>query len=173
LATRGSTGTTTESADAGFTHSRTGERKRADEVGEHTAAIDIRDQHHRAVDRLGKAHIGNVTHPQIDLGGGAGTLDEHELVRAGEPRVGGEHCLPRDALVVVVFRSAECADGAALDDDLRVAVTRRLKEHGVHVARGLNAASLRLQCLSAAHFPAIGTHRAVQGHILRLEGRHT
>ena len=83
------------------------------------------------------------------------------------------HGIHRDALVVVIFRCAESTDGAAMDDNLRIAIARRLKEHGVHIARGLNAGGLGLQRLSAAHFPTIGTHRAIQGHVLWLEGRHT
>ena len=43
----------------------------ADKLGDHAAAVDIADQHHRHVRRFGETHIGNVGGAQIDFGGAA------------------------------------------------------------------------------------------------------
>ena len=41
--------------------------KGSDQMRKHPATVDVSDQNHRAVDRFGKAHIGNITGSQVDL----------------------------------------------------------------------------------------------------------
>src|ERR1700730_9735241 len=54
-------------------------RMSADELGDDPAALDVADQHHRDIGRLGKPHIGDVAVTQIDLGRAPRTLDEDEV----------------------------------------------------------------------------------------------
>ena len=51
----------------------------ADQLRDHAAAIDVADNDHRHVGAPRKAHIGDVAGAQIDLGGAAGALDQHEI----------------------------------------------------------------------------------------------
>jgi hypothetical protein len=69
-------------------------RMRADEAGDHAAAVDIPDQHHRHVGRAGKAHIGDVAGAQVDLAGAAGAFDQHDV---GLARASGQSCAARPA----------------------------------------------------------------------------
>ena len=48
-------------------------------LGENAAAIDVADEHDRAVGGAGKAHIGDVALAQVDLGRAARAFDEHEI----------------------------------------------------------------------------------------------
>ena len=61
---------------------------------------------------------------------------------------------------------------AALHDDLRAALGLRLQQHRVHVTLGGDAAGARLQRLRAADLAAVGGHRRVVRHVLRLERPH-
>ena len=60
------------------------QRMRAHKGRDHAAALDVADQHHGQIGRLGKAHIGDVALAQVDLGRAAGTLDQHEIRLAPE-----------------------------------------------------------------------------------------
>ena len=43
--------------------------QRPHHVGEHATTVDIGDQDHRAIHRLGKPHVGDIALTQVDLGG--------------------------------------------------------------------------------------------------------
>jgi hypothetical protein len=43
------------------------------------AAMDVADEQDGEIGGGGKAHVGDVAVAQIDLGGGAGALDQHEI----------------------------------------------------------------------------------------------
>ena len=144
----------------------------ADQVGEHPALVDIGDQQHRAVHRLGEAHVGDVAGPEVDLGRRTGALHHHHRVLRGEARVGFEHRRAGDLLVVVVGHRVHVADGAALDDHLGAGIGVGLEQHRVHVGVRRQARGLGLHRLGAADLAAVGGHRAVERHILRLERHH-
>ncbi len=57
----------------------------ADQAGDHAAAVDIADQHHRRIGRAGEAHVGDVAGAQVDLGRAAGAFHQHD-VRLGRSR---------------------------------------------------------------------------------------
>ncbi|MNZ50537.1 hypothetical protein D3C78_683260 [compost metagenome] len=143
-----------------------------DQVGEDAAAIDVGNQNHRAVDRFGKTHVGDVTGTQVDLGRRARTFDHHHRIRATEALMGGQHRLHGDSLVVVIGHRVHAGDRAAMDDDLGAGVTVGLEQHRVHVGVRRQPASLGLHRLGATDLTAIGSHRAVEGHVLRFERHH-
>ena len=51
----------------------------ANERSDDAATVNVTDQYHGAVHGFGKAHIGNVTCPQIDFCGAACTLDKDKI----------------------------------------------------------------------------------------------
>jgi hypothetical protein len=59
-----------------------------------------------------------------------------------------------------------------VDDDLGADVGGGLEQHRVHVGVGRQAGGDGLQGLGAADLAAIDGDRRVEGHVLRLEGRH-
>ncbi len=54
----------------------------ADELRDHAATVDVANQHNGNIRGLRKAHIGNITRPQVHLGGRSGTFDNHQIVLA-------------------------------------------------------------------------------------------
>ncbi len=148
------------------------QRQGPDQVCEHATLVDISDQDHRAVHRLGEAHVGDITGAQIDLRRRACALDHHHAIRSGQPPVRVEHGLQRDAFVVVVGSGIHAGHRAAMDDHLGPDVAVGLQEHRVHVGVRRKVGGLRLYRLGTADFAAVGGHRAVERHVLRLERRH-
>jgi hypothetical protein len=49
--------------------------ERTDQMGENPATVDVGNEDHRAIDRLGKAHVGDVAVAQVDLGRRTGAFD--------------------------------------------------------------------------------------------------
>ena len=141
----------------------------ADEAGDDAAAIDIADQHHRHVGGARKAHIGDVVGAQIDLGGAAGAFDQHDVglgLQAGEAV---EHERQQLGLHFLIGRGLGAAVNAALHHDLRADLALRLQQHRIHVHARRRARRARLQRLSAADLAAVGRHRGIVRHVLRLE----
>ncbi len=141
-------------------------------MGENTTTIDVGNQDHRAVHRFGKAHVGNVPGTQVDLRWRARTFDHDHRPGSTQALVGSQHRLHGDSLVVVVGHRVHAGDGAAMDDHLGAGIAVGLEQHRVHVCMRLQAAGLGLHCLGPADFTAVGGHRAVQRHVLRLERHH-
>ena len=145
----------------------------ADDVGEHAAAVDVRHQHHRAVHAFRETHVGDVPVAQVDFGRAARALDHHRLVLRQQARMRFQHRRHRYGLVLVVVARVHLRAYAAMDDDLGAGVARRLEQYRIHVGMRLDAGRDRLQGLSAADLAAVTRDRAVERHVLRLEGRDT
>ncbi|MNF88370.1 hypothetical protein D3C84_708630 [compost metagenome] len=144
----------------------------ADQMGEHAALVDVGDQDHRAVHRLGEAHVGDIAGAQVDLGRRAGALHHHHRIRRAQARVGGQHGLHRDGFVVVIGHGIHGGHGTAMDDHLGTGVAVGLEQHRVHVGVRFQPRRLGLHRLGAADFAAVCRHGAVEGHVLRLERHH-
>ena len=93
-------------------------RMRADEAGDHAAAVDVADQDHRHVGGLGKAHIGDVAGAQVDLGRAARALRPGRgRRRRAEPREALQHRRQQLAPCARRYsRAAQRADAPALHD---------------------------------------------------------
>ncbi|MNN46735.1 hypothetical protein D3C81_1611270 [compost metagenome] len=141
-------------------------------MGEHPALVDVGDQDHRAVHRLGEAHVGDVAGAQVDLRRRAGALDQHHPVLRTQALVRLEHRLHGHALVVVVGDGVHAGHRAAVDDHLGADVAVGLEQHRVHVGVRRQIGGLGLHRLGAADLAAIGGHRRIERHVLRLERRH-
>ena len=146
--------------------------QRPDQVGEHTAAIDVGHKNHRAVHRLGEAHVGNVAVTKIDLGRRPRAFDNHRLKGGRQTCVRGQHRGHRHLFVVVVSPRIHLGHGLAVNDHLRSDVGAGFEQHRIQVGDGRDARRLGLQGLGAADLAAVGGHRRVQRHVLRLERRH-
>ncbi|MPM61967.1 Arginine--tRNA ligase [bioreactor metagenome] len=146
--------------------------QRADQVGKNAAAVDVGDDDHRAIDGLGKAHVGDVAVAQVDLGRRAGAFDENAVVVRGQPRPGFEHSAHRARLVLMVGLGIEVGGNLTVDDHLRPAVGGRLQQHRVEVGMRFQPAGQRLQRLRPANFATIDGDRRIERHVLRLERRH-
>jgi hypothetical protein len=84
LATAQQRAVTTEAVDDEAAHQRAlviaEAGQRADQMGEHAAAVDVRDDDDRAARRQRETHVRDVALAQIDLGRTAGALDDDEVI---------------------------------------------------------------------------------------------
>lgn len=71
-------------------------------MGEHAAAVDVGQQDYRAIDRFGKAHVGDVALAQIDFSRTARAFDQHHFVLGQQALVRLQHRCHRDRLVLVI-----------------------------------------------------------------------
>jgi len=131
----------------------------SDQVGEHTAAVDVGDQHHRHVGRLGKAHVGDVAVAQVDLGRAACPLHQHGVVGGAQPAPALHHGGHRGGLVGVVIARRQVRRGAPVDDDLGADVARGLEQHRVEVGVRHNASGQGLQRLGTTDLATVGGDR--------------
>ena len=144
----------------------------ADEARDHAAAVDVADHHHRHVGGAREAHVGDVVRPQVNLAGAAGAFDEHDIGLAAQAREAVEHERHQLALHLLIRRGLGAAIDAALHHDLRPDLALRLQQHRIHVHAGRCPCRARLQGLRAADLAAVGGHRRVVRHVLRLERTH-
>jgi hypothetical protein len=70
--------------------------QRADQMRENAAPVDVGNDDHRAIDGLGKAHVGDVAIAQVDLGRRPGALDQHAIV--------GRRQAPQDSSTAPIAR---------------------------------------------------------------------
>ena len=95
---------------------------RADELRDDAAAVDVADQHDRRPGGAREAHVGDVARAQIDLGGAAGALDQHQIGLFPEARATFEDGAPQSRRQVVIVARLGGADDAAVHHDLRADV---------------------------------------------------
>ncbi len=143
-----------------------------DQVGEHTPAVDVGDQNHRAVHSLGKPHVGNVASPQVDLGRRPCALHHDHRPALAQALVRGQHGLHGDGLVIMVGNRVHAGHRTAMDDHLGAGVAVGFEQHRVHVGVRRQATGLGLHRLGPADLAAVGGHGAVERHVLRLERHH-
>ena len=110
--------------------------------------------------------------PQIDFGRAAGALDEDEVGLALQPGETVQHLRHQRRLDRLVFGGARRAEHLALHDDLRADLALRLQQHRVHVDARRHPRGARLQRLRPADLAAVGGHRRIVRHVLRLERPH-
>ena len=144
----------------------------ADQAGDHAAAVDVADQHHRHVGGAGEAHIGDVVGAQIDLGRAARAFDQHDVGFALQPREAVQHERHQLRLDRLIIGCARASIDFALHHELRADLALRLEQHRVHMHGGRDARGARLQRLGAADLAAVLRHRCVVRHVLRLERQH-
>ena len=145
--------------------------QRAHQMGENPAAIDVGDQHHRAIHRFGKPHVGDVAGTQIDLGRRTRAFDHDHRISRAQPLMGGQHRLHGDGFVVVIGDRVHGRDRAAMDDHLGAGIAVGLEQHRVHVGVRFKVGGLGLHRLRATDFATVGGHGTVERHVLWLE-RH-
>jgi hypothetical protein len=145
--------------------------QRADEMGEHAAAVDVADEPDRDVDRLGEAHVRDVARAQVHFRRAARAFDDQPVELARQPRPRSQHGIHRHALVVVIRAGIEVGDGPAVDDHLRAPVGGGFQQHRVEVVARRQPRGLRLQGLRAADLAALDGDRRIERHVLRLERR--
>ena len=132
------------------------QRQGADQMGKHPALVDIGNQDHRAIHRLGKAHIGDIAGAQVDLRWRTGALHHHHRISGAQTLVRLQHRLHRHLFVIVVRHGIHAAEGAAVDDHLGAGVAIGLEQHRIHVGMRRQPGGLGLYCLGAADFATVG-----------------
>ncbi len=147
-------------------------RAGAHQRGDHPAAVDIADQHHRHPRRAREAHIGDVAAAQIDLGRAPRALDHDDIGLRAQAPIAGEHVVEQTGTPLAPVRRSQRPAHLPVDDQLRGAVALRLEQHRVHVDMRRDARGERLRRLRAADLAAIGSDRGVVRHVLRLERAH-
>ncbi len=143
---------------------------RADEGREDAAAIDVPHEDDRRVGDPGHEHVHEIAVLEVDLGGAARPLDDHQVARSTKPVERLADDLAELGFVRVVVHGAEAPDRLAEDDDLRPRVALGLEQNRVHVDGGHHARGLRLHGLGAPDLEAVGSDGRIEGHVLRLEG---
>ena len=149
-----------EAADHGRV-GRIDHRFRADDLGDHAAAVDIAQDDDRNIGRAGKSHIGEIASPEIDLGGGTRTFDKNEIrlgLQSIEAFENGRH---EPGLHGLELAGPGTACHSAMNHDLGADFALRLEENRVHVDAGLHTAGPRLQGLRAANFSAVDCHGGI------------
>ena len=109
---------------------------------------------------------------QIDLGSAARALDQHQIGLGLQACETVEDRRQQPRLHRLEIPRRRVADGLAQHDDLRADIALRLQQHRVHVHRGGDPAGPRLQRLRPADLAAVGGHRGIVRHVLRLERPH-
>ena len=95
---------------------------RAVERGKHAARIDIADQDHGSIRRLGHGHIDDIALFQIDLGRTARAFNDDDIYVLFQIIVDLFDHLAQLRLELVIFHGRHGADGLAAHDDLTSAV---------------------------------------------------
>ena len=142
---------------------------RAENLGEHAAAVDVGDEDDRAAGGAGEAHVGDVAVAQIDLRRAAGAFDDDEVGLGLEARKAREHGVEELWFQRLVLARLGGADHPALHDDLRADLALRLQKHRVHVDGRGDAAGAGLERLRPADLAPVRGDRGVVRHVLRLE----
>ena len=151
---------------------RVDDREGADQRRDDAAAADIADHHDGNVGGAGKAEIGDVVVAQVDLGGAAGTLHQHQVGIGRQFVEGRQHLRQQRRAPAEIIPRRHRGDTAAADDDLRPGLVLGLEQHRVHRRQRRSARGPCLQRLRPADFAAIGGDGGVVAHVLRLERRH-
>ena len=76
-----------------------------------------------------------------------------------------------DGFVVVIGDGIHGGDRTTMNDHLGAGIAVGFEQHRVHVGVRFEIGGLGLHRLSATDLATVGGHRAVEGHVLRLE-RH-
>ena len=147
------------------------ERECPHERREDPAPVDVADEQHASLGEPRDAHVDDVVVAQVDLRRAPRALDQHELDGPSQPLEALRHDPEECPLHLAVGPPVGARDGTASHDDLGAVIRLGLEEDRVHVHARLDTSGLRLRRLGAADLAAVG-HRRVQGHVLRLEGRH-
>ena len=74
------------------------------ELGEYAAAVDVSRQQYRGVDYFRKAHVHDVIRPEVDLRGGAGPLDDDDVIFGGKAVVSRQDVRDEAALHFEILR---------------------------------------------------------------------
>ena len=148
------------------------QRHRAVQLGEHTAPVDVSRQQNGGIHQPGKAHVDDIVCLQIDLRRASGPLNDNDVHGFGQTVVGREDLRDERSFHFEVGGGGHLAPHLAVHDDLTAHVTAGLEQDGVHPHIRLDACGLRLHHLCPAHFQPIPGDKAVQRHVLALEGSH-
>ena len=89
-----------------------------------------------------------------------------------EPGEAREHERHQLRLHLLIGGGLGGAVHAPLHHDLRAGLALRLEQHRIHVDARRRAGGARLQRLGAADLAAVGRHRGIVRHVLRLERPH-
>src|SRR5207249_4841861 len=145
----------------------------ADHLRKHAAAVNICYENHRGAGELGHRPVGQVPVAQVELRCAPGSLDDKNLVRAGQPFVTGADMADQLTGLLQVPSALVSPPDLPVHDHLRALVGLWLEQDGIHIDMRHQATGFRLQSLRPSNLPAIRRDKGVQGHVLRLEGRHS
>ena len=101
-------------------------------------------------------HIHNIVRLEVDLGGTARPLDHQQIIfllKAVKGFLDRAPCLERIALVILT--RTHIANRLSHDDDLRLRVSRRFQQHGVHVDHRSKPRRFRLCDLRTPHLASV------------------
>ena len=108
------------------------QRPGAEEAGEHSAAVNVPDEHHRQALLPCQSHVRVVTGTQVDLGRGARTLADDHVVCGGELVVGGPCGFREVTSSGGVLSRFQHASRRATQHDEGATIGARFEQHRIH-----------------------------------------
>ncbi|SHV44008.1 Uncharacterised protein [Mycobacteroides abscessus subsp. abscessus] len=119
-------------------------RHRTEQMCQHSAAINVTDQHHGQARRLRQPHIGDIGCPQVDLGDRSGTLADHHIIFfAQRPQILRDH-LPQFLTMLDIRAGADVSRRVTSHHQLRGAIAPRFEKHRIEPNGGFQTAGARL-----------------------------
>ena len=143
-----------------------------EDLRNHPAPVNVPHQHHRHIRRAGKAHIGNIPRPQIDLGRAAGSLDNHQINFSLQPPETLQHRNHQLRFQLRIIARLHRGDPPPLHHHLRAHFALRLQQNRVHIGMRQPPRGQSLQRLRTPDLAAVHRHGCIVGHVLRLERCH-
>ena len=139
---------------------------------EHTAAVYIRHQQHRAINRSGETHVRDIIFSQVDFSRTAGSFNDNHVVLSGKAMISRQGMIDGCLFEGMIFDCIHVSNRLPVDNYLRSLVTVRLQQNRIHVGMGQDAAGQGLNRLGSPDLSAVDGDRAVQRHILGFEWRN-
>ena len=141
-------------------------------LGEHAAPVDVACQQDGGIHQFCKAHVDDIIRFQVDLRRTACALNHDDIHIFGQTVVGGENLRDERFFHLEIGGCGHLAPYLAVHDDLTAHVTAGFEQDGIHPHVRFHSCCLCLHHLCPAHFQPVTGDKAVQCHVLALEGSH-
>ena len=127
----------------------------ADDLGDDAAPVDVTGQNDGHIGGGGKAHIGNVAGAKINLGRGAGTFDDHQIMGGFQAFETIQHMAHQLGFQFGIVAGFDSGQAFALNDNLRAGFSFGFQQNRVHVGVRRKTCGQRLKRLCATDFALI------------------
>ena len=134
------------------------------------APVNVGHKGHMGTGITGHAHVHDIVRLEVDLGRAARPFQHHHVGFGRQTAVGAPHGLPGFGLVPQIGPHTHLPHRLPQHDNLRACIGCGLQKNGIHAHIGGQTAGGGLKRLGASHLLAVGGHKRIERHVLRLEG---